>query len=101
MKNKSNTNTTTPVNRSLSQRVRGWVQRFVSQEKLHWYCITFSGKNSDGMSCHACTYFGLKHDRGISRRFLNSQKTLAGVDDGAVLLSITKLGRMTKDQFSD
>jgi hypothetical protein len=38
-------------------------------------------------------------DDGFTKRFIIEKKLEAGVDSGAVLLNIAKLGRMTKDQF--
>lgn len=68
--------------------------------RQHWYVFVFQGDNADsGRTCMASTYTGYL-TRGITLPRIAENKEHAGVDSGAVLLSVSYLGHMTRDSFS-
>lgn len=71
--------------------------------KLYWYCLTFRGYDvGTGNICYATTYTGqTRKGREFSMREIAKQKLLAGVRDCAVLISVSYLGHMTKDEFAE
>jgi hypothetical protein len=72
-----------------------------SPEKKHWYCFAFVGGQAEfGRECRACTYTGYQ-DKLITMPRIKENKRYAGVKDDAVLLSVSYLGYMTKEQMEN
>jgi hypothetical protein len=69
-----------------------------SSDKKHWYCFAFVGVSEEnGKECRACAYTGYP-DKLITMQKIQENERYAGVKDGAVLLSVSYLGYMTKEQ---
>jgi hypothetical protein len=72
-----------------------------SPERKHWYCFAFVGNSvEDGKECRSCTYTGYL-DKLITMPRIKENEQYAGMKDGAVLLSVSYLGYMTKEQVKN
>lgn len=68
-------------------------------KKKHWYSFSFSGIEKDsGRQCNASTYIGYE-DNVVTMSRIKYAKYAAGVSIDAVLLNVSYLGYMTKEQF--
>lgn len=68
---------------------------------LHWYCFSYIGKLlKDGSHCNACTYTGYEH-KEVTLGMIKENKRNAGVADDAVLISVSYLGHMTREEFAE
>lgn len=70
----------------------------VTNTKLHWHCFAFSGKTLQDEDCFATTYMGY-HDKNITLPRINEAKVASNINEGAVLISATYLGHMTRKEF--
>ena len=65
----------------------------------HYYCFSYVGRSSeDGHQCQACTYVGYD-ERRITKSIIEENKIAAGVDEDAVLLAVSYLGHMTREEM--
>jgi hypothetical protein len=72
-----------------------------SPEKKHWYCFAFVGNSvEDGKERRACAYTGYP-DKLITLPRIQENEQYAGMKHGAVLLSVSYLGYMTKEQVEN
>lgn len=68
-------------------------------EKKHWFCFSYRGYNlDDGLTCDASTYTGYNH-KNITLKAIKENKVHAGVRDSAVLISVSYLGYMNKEEI--
>lgn len=67
--------------------------------KQHWFCFSFQGpENGRGMG-FACTYVGYLQ-RNVTMAMVTEQKSKCGLDANCVLLSVSYLGEMTREEFT-
>ena len=67
--------------------------------KKHWYSFSYEGANEDGTGhCVANCYVGY-YFKGITKPMIQENKKAAGVSQDAALLSVSYLGKMTREQF--
>lgn len=71
----------------------------MSEVKRHYYCFSYSGRDSLGNSYEANTYTGYK-EKEITLSIINENKVYAGVSTNAVLISVSYLGYMTVEAFT-
>lgn len=65
----------------------------------HWYCFSYAGESSEsGRQCHACTYVGYQEKR-VTKPMIEANKETAGVKEGAVLMAVSYLGHMTREEI--
>jgi len=69
------------------------------KKRKHWFCFTFSDMR-DSNQVIACTYTGYDC-KNININRINDNKAHAGVSPSAVLMGISYLGYMTKDDFQE
>lgn len=71
-------------------------------EELHWYCFSYTGKLADGSegTASASTYSGLIENK-ITLRRMKENKANAGMRIDAVVVSISYLGLMTREEFTE
>ena len=68
--------------------------------ELHWYCFSYIGKDiKTGLTANGCTYSGYTEE-GVTLQAITENKQNAGVTDDAVLISVSYLGKMTKEVFT-
>ena len=69
-------------------------------KKLYWFCFTFKGDSlsPDWNQCTACTYKGYD-SKNITLEKITANKKHAGVANDSVLIALSYLGHMTKDEF--
>lgn len=68
----------------------------MSNEKLHWFSLTFTDGNAQ-----ASAYKGVTEKQGKRLRIsdLNNAKETAGVSKSAVLINSTYMGLWTRDEL--
>lgn len=67
--------------------------------KKHWFCFCFIGRDTvTGKTASASTYTGLI-TKNISLPVINEQKSYSQLADDAVLMSVSYLGEMTREEF--
>lgn len=68
--------------------------------KKHWYSFTYLG-NSPDTNCrmYATAVCGYEKKDFITLLEINRNKYESGLDDKAVLLSVSYLGKMTKEEM--
>lgn len=71
----------------------------VTNTKLHWHCFAFSGKTLQDEDCFSTTYMGY-HDKEITLPRIEEAKSAAKINQEAVLLYVSYLGYMTKEEFT-
>ena len=65
----------------------------------HWFCFSYKGKSIDsGEPCDAYVYVG-RQGRNISKKAITENKVNAGVSGDAVLIAVSYLGEMTREEF--
>ncbi|QIG76176.1 hypothetical protein EVC24_155 [Rhizobium phage RHph_I4] len=70
-------------------------------KRLHWYCFSFSW-SADNKHGNACTFSGFERKDGFTRAHIEDNKRYAAPEvkpENMVLLGITYLGYMTKEEF--
>lgn len=73
----------------------------MKDELLYWYCFSYlGGALEDGKSCNASTYTGYENKKVTVAR-INENKKNAGVKNGATLISVSYLGRMTGKEMRE
>ena len=70
-----------------------------NSEKLYYYCFSFKGLTPNGSNADASSYAGYESQPFFTFKEIDKQKINSGLTVGAVLLSITFLGVMTKEEF--
>ena len=69
-----------------------------TEKRMHWYCFSYVGAVDSGLQ-HGCSYVGYESEN-ITHRNIKENKRNAGMKDDAVLVSVTRLGYMTKQEFT-
>ena len=65
----------------------------------HWYCFSYNGTNPQtGLDCAASTYAGYERQR-VTKPMIDENKKHAGVNEGAVLIAVSYLGYMTREEM--
>ena len=70
------------------------------EKKFNYYCFTFKGNVPDGRPATASSYAGYQIKPNFGKGEIRKQKSLSGLTDDAVLISITFLGVMTEEEFT-
>jgi hypothetical protein len=68
-----------------------------SPDKKHWYCFAFKGEEEGGRPCMGYSITGYP-DKLITMPRIKENERYAGVKEGALLLAVSYLGHMTKEQ---
>lgn len=72
----------------------------VAEPYWHYYSFTFQDSPSVGSLRTASVYIGYRERGLITKARIEDAKKTAGVSDGAALLSVCYLGRMTNAEFA-
>lgn len=68
-------------------------------KKYHWFCFSYSGKEiKSGQACQASICVRRKN-RNITLNDINELKEPSSVKIDAVLIAVSYLGYMTKEEF--
>ena len=66
---------------------------------LHWYCFSYIGHGiDDGLTINVSTYTGY-FKKNVTNAMILKNKEYAGVTHTAVLIAVSYLGYMTREEF--
>ena len=71
-------------------------------EELHWYCFSYIGGHANGHTgtVSGSTYSGFTFKK-ITLKIIKDNKANANMNDDAVVVSISYLGLMTREEFTE
>ena len=68
-------------------------------QKKHWFCFSYKGEEIEtGNNVSACTYTGYLY-REVTMNMIKENKKIAGLKENAVLIAVSYLGEMTRNEF--